>query len=65
MSSAGTPAPYAAPPVGALRWAPPQSVKPWSTPLDASKNGPSCPQPMNADGTPNAFGGANGPVSED
>ena len=57
--------PYAAPPVGPLRWAPPRPAAPWSAPLDASKNGPSCPQPMNADGTPNAFGGANGPVSED
>ena len=57
--------PYAAPPTGALRWVPPQPPKPWAAPLDASKNGPSCPQPMNADGTPNAFGGANGPVSED
>ena len=57
--------PYAAPPVGPLRWAPPAPARPWTTPLDASKNGPSCPQPMNADGSPNAFGGANGPVSED
>lgn len=57
--------PYAAPPVGPLRWAPPRPVVKWSGPRDATKNGPSCPQPMNADGTPNAFGGANGPVSED
>jgi para-nitrobenzyl esterase len=57
--------PYAAAPVGRLRWAPPQPASKWSQPLDATKNGPSCPQPMNADGTPNAFGGANGPVSED
>lgn len=57
--------PYAAPPVGPLRWAPPQRVAKWVGERDATKNGPSCPQPMNADGTPNAFGGANGPVSED
>ena len=57
--------PYAAPPVGPLRWRPPQAVRPWAGERDATKNGPSCPQPMNADGTPNAFGGANGPVSED
>ena len=57
--------PYAAPPVGPLRWAPPQPAPRWSDVRDATKNGPSCPQPMNADGTPNAFGGANGPVSED
>ena len=57
--------PYAAPPTASLRWAAPRPPRPWSVALDASKNGPSCPQPMNADGTPNAFGGANGPVSED
>src|SRR5688500_9303274 len=57
--------PYAAAPVGDLRWAPPKPVVPWAGERDATKNGPSCPQVMNADGTPNAFGGANGPVSED
>ena len=56
--------PFAAPPVGALRWAPPQAVKPWTAPRPAADNGPSCPQPMNADGSPNG-GGANGPTSED
>jgi para-nitrobenzyl esterase len=56
--------PYAAPPVGALRWAPPQPVKAWTAPRPAAEAGPSCPQPMNADGSPNA-GGANGPTSED
>lgn len=57
--------PYAAAPVGPLRWAPPKAAPRWSGERDATKNGPSCPQPMNADGAPNAFGGANGPVSED
>jgi para-nitrobenzyl esterase len=56
--------PYAAPPVGALRWAPPEPVKAWTAPRRAAQAGPSCPQPMNADGTPNG-GGANGPTSED
>jgi para-nitrobenzyl esterase len=56
--------PFAAAPTGALRWAPPQAVKPWTTPHPALENGPSCPQPMNADGSPNG-GGANGPTSED
>ena len=56
--------PFAAAPVGALRWAPPQPVKPWTQPRPAVEAGPSCPQPMNANGTPNS-GGANGPTSED
>ncbi len=56
--------PFAAAPVGELRWAPPQPVKPWTTPRPAAEPGPSCPQPMNANGTPNS-GGANGPISED
>src|SRR5579859_8137790 len=56
--------PYAAAPVGDLRWAPPQPAKAWSAPRPAAEAGPSCPQPMNADGSPNS-GGANGPTSED
>jgi len=56
--------PFAAPPVGDLRWAPPQPVKPWTGPRPAAEAGPSCPQPMNANGAPND-GGANGPTSED
>jgi para-nitrobenzyl esterase len=56
--------PFAAPPVGPLRWRPPQPVKPWTGPRDAILPGPSCPQPMNANGSPNS-GGANGPTSED
>ena len=56
--------PYAAPPVGPLRWAPPQPAKAWTAPRPAAAAGPSCPQPMNANGTPND-GGANGPTSED
>ncbi|WP_309090806.1 carboxylesterase family protein [Phenylobacterium sp.] len=56
--------PYAAPPVGPLRWTPPRPAAKWTGDRDAAKAGPSCPQPMNADGSPNS-GGANGPVSED
>lgn len=36
--------PYAAPPVGSLRWQPPQPASPWSGTLDASKPGPQCTQ---------------------
>jgi len=56
--------PYAAPPVGALRWAPPQAPAAWTGSRPAVEAGPSCPQPMREDGAPNA-GGANGPMSED
>ena len=37
--------PYAAPPVGELRWRPPQSAASWGGVRDASKFGDSCPQP--------------------
>ncbi len=40
--------PYAAPPVGDLRWRPPQPSAPWFGPLDASQFGDHCPQ----NGTP-------------
>ena len=36
--------PYAAPPVGDLRWRPPREVEPWTQTLAATKFGNSCPQ---------------------
>ena len=56
--------PFAAPPVGALRWAPPQPAIPWAGVRDATAYGPACPQKINADGRPNG-GGYAGPTSED
>ena len=49
--------PYAAPPVGALRWAPPQPAAPWPGVRQATSFAPHCPQP------PSAFGVAS--TSED
>jgi len=48
--------PFAAPPVGNLRWKPPQPVAPWEGVRDCTAFGPACPQPkqalmpINADG---------------
>jgi para-nitrobenzyl esterase len=38
--------PYAAPPVGDLRWRAPRPPAPWTTPRDATVFGPSAPQPV-------------------
>jgi para-nitrobenzyl esterase len=43
--------PYAAPPIGDLRWQPPQPAAPWSTPLDASHFANHCPQVETVFGT--------------
>ena len=37
--------PFSAPPVGELRWRPPQPALPWAGTRDASQFGDSCPQP--------------------
>lgn len=56
--------PYAAPPVGDLRWTPPKRPLAWSGERTAVEKGPACPQKMNTDGSPNE-GSANGATSED
>jgi para-nitrobenzyl esterase len=52
--------PYAAPPVGALRWRPPAAAASWSGVRDATQFGPSCPQALT--GNPLL---PPGPISED
>ena len=37
--------PFAAPPLGDLRWRPPQPVKPWDTVRECLQFAPACPQP--------------------
>src|ERR1700712_4493940 len=55
--------PFAAPPVGALRWKPPVAPAPWKDSLDASRFGAICTQPARPDGVLAA--GAGGKQSED
>jgi len=58
--------PFAAPPVGDLRWRPPHPVMPWGpTTLDATSFKPMCAQP-NTGGDPSTGATYNGmPLSED
>lgn len=51
--------PYAAPPVGDLRWRPPQAVVPWEGVRRATSFGSICPQPDNPVPTFRRIGGGN------
>jgi para-nitrobenzyl esterase len=55
--------PYAAPPVGRLRWKPPAPVMAWKGDRATVTPGPACPQKV-LPGVPN-LGGYSGPTSED
>lgn len=48
--------PYAAPPVGSLRWRPPQPVAPWSGVRDATEFAPDCLQTNAVESVPPADG---------
>ena len=52
--------PFAAPPVGDLRWQPPQPAESWTGVRQATDFGPACPQPERGDG-----GGVGAPSSQD
>ncbi|HEY8572544.1 carboxylesterase/lipase family protein [Phenylobacterium sp.] len=56
--------PFAQPPVGVLRWKPPQTPARWQGVRDATQFQLPCPQPINADGRANG-GGVSGATSED
>jgi para-nitrobenzyl esterase len=59
--------PYAAPPVGELRWRPPQPVAPWEGVREAVSYSDSCSQTLpEVTGFPNIFGTSDAPgMSED
>jgi para-nitrobenzyl esterase len=53
--------PYAAPPVGPLRWRPPEPAQPWQGERPATMDGPACPQAVYP-GRTNAGGYAGRPA---
>ena len=55
--------PFAAAPVGDLRWQPPQPVRRWTSPLAADRFAPSCMQPLRDHGI--AYYVGDDPVAED
>ena len=57
--------PYAAPPVGALRWKPPQAPAQWDGVRDATEFGPACYQPTVPGAANSIYHDETGPMSED
>ncbi|WP_156722181.1 carboxylesterase/lipase family protein [Streptomyces apocyni] len=57
--------PYAAPPVGGLRWRPAQPRTGWSGTRDATADGPSAPQPYTEGGDPILGGHGSPPFDDD
>lgn len=57
--------PYAAPPIGDLRWRAPQRVPKWPGERAATAHDAPCTQPVDTDPTVANFGGVNGAQSED
>ncbi len=57
--------PFAAPPVGPLRWSPPQPVRPWTGIRSALAAEPACAQPVDPDYRTANGGGVVGAQSED
>ena len=57
--------PYAAAPIGDLRWRAPQPVPAWPGIRSATAHEPGCTQPVDLDTTVANFGGVNGAQSED
>jgi para-nitrobenzyl esterase len=58
--------PFAAPPVGDLRWKPPQPVTPWQGVRDATQFGPQCLQPKATPGSVYyEYSGGDLPMDED
>ncbi|MDM7956970.1 carboxylesterase family protein [Blastomonas sp.] len=57
--------PYAAPPIGELRWRSPQAVADWPGVRAASAHEAPCVQPVDLDTAKANFGGVNGAQSED
>ena len=57
--------PYAAPPVGALRWRAPQPVAPWAEPREAVRLGETCLQNLSLDAQTGGQGSGPVPGAED